>query len=116
MAVVRLFVDGEEVSRFQAYSSGDPTTPTPLGQFTVTGHLGTVHTSMWRSEVGHEFLLRHFLQFKGNFGFHAYKINDATGQEEPGPTHGCIALSAADAEGLYRWASDGTPVIIETSR
>ncbi|MBX5476052.1 MAG: L,D-transpeptidase, partial [Clostridia bacterium] len=70
------------------------------------------HTGLYRETEGHEYYLRNFLQIQGNYGFHAYKINDATDEEEPGPTHGCVNLPAGDMEALYHWVKIGTPVEI----
>ncbi|HKK07859.1 MAG TPA: L,D-transpeptidase, partial [Gemmatimonadota bacterium] len=91
---------------------GAAATPTIEGRFRVRGHLGLVHTTLYRQSLGHEFYLRDFLQFQGNYGFHANKINDLTGEVEPGPTHGCVALPKQAQAALYAWADDGTPIDI----
>lgn len=112
-AEIRLIESGAEVRSISAFA-GAADSPTPPGEYTVTAHLGTIHTTLYSKSLGHEFCLHHFLQFKGNYGFHAFKINDATDEQETGPTHGCIAMEEEDAEMLYEWAEDGTTVTIRT--
>ena len=112
-AVVRIYEQGKVVATFNGYSgSGAPGEETPSGYYRVTAHLGTIHTALYRATYGHEFILKDFLQFQGDYGFHAYKVNDQTMQVEPGATHGCIAFPEADAKRLYDWAADGTPIRI----
>lgn len=82
------------------------------GEYRIIRKLGTIRTGLYEKTLGHEFYLRDFLQIQGNYGFHAYKINDATMEEEPGPTHGCITLPAVEMAALYAWAKVGTPVTL----
>ncbi len=112
-AVVQIFEDGKVAATFNGRSgSGAPGEETPSGYYRVTAHLGTIHTALYRATYGHEFILKYFLQFQGDYGFHAYKINDQTMRVEPDATHGCIAFSEADAKRLYDWATEGTPIRI----
>lgn len=91
---------------------GPPDRPTLTGRHQIMNKLGTVHTNLYRRALGYEFYLPTFLQIKGNYGFHAYKVSDATRQVMPGPTHGCITLPPGDARALYHWAPIGTPIKI----
>lgn len=100
---------GHSVSRLKAHC-GIGEDAMPEGTYSVRGHLGTVHTNIYGRTLGHEFFLENFLHLRGNYGIHRYKLNEKTGLEEPGPTHGCIALSQGDAKLVYEWALDGTPV------
>lgn len=110
-ATVHLY-DGEKlVATFYGFG-GPPDNRTIEGEYRIIRRLGTVHTGLYRETEGHEYYLRNFLQIQGNYGFHAYKINDATDEEEPGPTHGCVNLPAGDMEALYHWVKIGTPVEI----
>ncbi len=108
-ATVSLYEGDKLVAAYDGYG-GAAESPSLVGKYKVTAHLGTIHTTLYQSELGHDFYLKAFLQFKGNYGFHAYKINDQTMEPEPGPTHGCVALSEADAASLYEWADVGTAV------
>ncbi len=110
-AIVHEYVGDTEVAVFQG-KSGGPGDETPAGDFKITGHLGTIHTGLYKATLGHEFFLKYFLQFQGDYGFHTYKVNDATMKTEVEATHGCIALAEADAKSLYEWAADGTTVHI----
>ncbi|MBX6351464.1 MAG: L,D-transpeptidase family protein [Clostridia bacterium] len=110
-AVVHLYDGDRLVGTFFGFG-GPPDDPTIVGDYEVVQRLGRIHTGLYQAELGHEFWLRDFIQIQGNYGFHAYKINDATGEEEPGPTHGCIALPAGDEAALYEWVKIGTPVAI----
>jgi len=113
-AEVSLFQDGEKVKVFWGFGGRyeDADTKTPEGDHLIVARLGRIHTNIYRERLGHEFFLNSFIQLRGNYGIHAFKINDSTGLEEPGPTHGCIALSPEDSSFLYKWAQVGTPVSI----
>lgn len=112
-AEVRTYEESSLVATFSGRSgSGAPGEETPAGYYRVTAHLGTIHTALYRATLGHEFWLKYFLQFQGDYGFHAYKVNDQTMQTEADATHGCIAFNEADAKRLYDWATEGTPIRI----
>lgn len=110
-AIVHLY-DGDEMVGALFGFGGPPDNPTIVGDYKVALRLGTIHTGLYKADLGHEFWLRDFIQIKGNYGFHAYKVNDATNEEEPGSTHGCIALPAGDEAALFQWVKVGTPVSI----
>lgn len=114
LATVSLY-DGEKlVGTMRGFGGvqGDPARRSLTGSVKIIAHLGTVHTGIYRHKLGHEYYLPYFMQLKGNYGFHAYPVNDRTRKAEPGPTYGCVALPEEDAEALYQWARNGTAVQI----
>lgn len=104
---VYAFEDGEVV--FTAIiSSGLPATPTVLGDYKVYYRL----ESQTMSGPGYYLPGVQWVQyFYSGYAFHGTYWHDNFGQPM---SHGCVNMRNEDAEWLFRWASIGTPVRVQT--
>jgi lipoprotein-anchoring transpeptidase ErfK/SrfK len=88
-------INGSQVYRIYPISSGKPSTPTVLGQFSVyTKTPGYLPDGMYYSNFFHT-----------GYAIHGY---------DPAPTypasHGCLRLPIDEAINVYNWVQIGTPV------
>lgn len=89
-------------------STGNPSTPTPLGEFAITSLIPT------KRYVGVGYDLPNV---KWNMGFRSggYYLHGAYWHNDFGKrthSHGCINLRTSDAEMLYKYMDIGVPVMV----
>jgi lipoprotein-anchoring transpeptidase ErfK/SrfK len=105
-------IEGNTLQATYTVSSGKWSTPTPTGTFTLSGHIKRA----WSRSFG--LWMPDWVNFKDNqYGIHAlpeWPNGYKEGEAHLGTpvSHGCIRLSDADAEVMYDWIEDGTPLII----
>ena len=105
-------INGQMLEKTYLISSGKASTPTPLGQFTVNGHAKMAFTPLYG------LYMPFWMNFKdGLYGLHELPVWP-NGYRE-GANHlgipvsdGCIRLGLGEAEELYSWTPDGTPLFI----
>ncbi len=95
---------------------------TPRGDFKIHYKNPSLQTNKWYEDDGTEYILKNYASFTGpslnysdDWAFHQMRIPTSgpfIGQMQPGPSHGCLALSPTDSDWLYGWADEGTPVSI----
>ncbi len=95
---------------------------TPRGEFKIHYKNASLQTNKWYEDAGTEYVLKNYASFTGpslnysdDWAFHQMRVpvsGPDAGQMQAGPSHGCLALTPADAAWLFDWASDGTPVSI----
>jgi lipoprotein-anchoring transpeptidase ErfK/SrfK len=103
---VALAIEGDEVVRTIAISSGAPATPTPPGSYTVFGRY-----QRWWS-VPFQDWLPWSLQFVGGIALHEYASVPVTPA-----SHGCVRQMRYDAKWLYDFTPMGSSVrVIASSR
>jgi hypothetical protein len=101
-----LAIQGNVVVRAIHVSTGKPSTPTPIGSFSVYAHL-----ARWWSTPFREWLLW-ASPFVGGVAMHQYPVVPVTAA-----SHGCVRVTQYDAEWLWDFVSVGTPVrVIASSR
>lgn len=105
---ISLYEDGKEVGTYDILAKGKPGTAweTPAGNYHVLtkeeNHFSTIG-QVW---------MPWSLQFFGNFFIHGWPY-DKHGKEVPeGYSGGCIRLSTADAEAVYKFATPDTLVSV----
>ncbi len=121
IATVFAYEKGKLVRTIGAFS-GKVSYPTPRGEFKIRYKNPSLQTNRWYEDDGTEYILKNYASFTGpsvnysdDWAFHQMRIPTSgpdTGQMQAGPSHGCLALSPADAAWFYDWASEGTPVTI----
>lgn len=89
-------------------SSGLPDTPTFTGRFTVNAHVRTQTMSSvkWGYSVPN---VEWVMYFNGDQAFHGVYWHHDWGTPH---SHGCVGMSNALAEQIYKWTADGTDVWI----
>jgi lipoprotein-anchoring transpeptidase ErfK/SrfK len=103
---VALAIDGDEVVRTIAISSGAPATPTPPGSYSVFGR----YPRWW--SVPFQDWLPWSLQFVGGIALHEYASVPVTPA-----SHGCVRQTRFDARWLYDFMPAGSSVrVIAVSR
>ncbi len=94
---------GHEIIRRYTVATGAWETPTPVGVFTIThrfsGEMGGFGTCFLGLNVPW-----------GNYGIHGTNKPESIGYSA---SHGCIRMTVADAEELFRLVPNGTTVVIE---
>ena len=120
-ASVYAYERGKLVRSVGAFS-GKQGYETPRGDFKIHYKNPSLQTNKWYEDDGTEYILKNYASFTGpklgysdDWAFHQMRIpvsGPQIGQMQAGPSHGCLALSPADAEWLFSWADDGTPVTI----
>ncbi len=94
---------GDEIIRRYTVATGAWETPTPVGVFTIThrfsGEMGGFGTCFLGLNVPW-----------GNYGIHGTNKPESIGYSA---SHGCIRMTVADAEELFKLVPNGTTVVIE---
>ncbi len=124
IATVFAYEKGKLIRTIGAFS-GKPGFDTPRGEFKINLKFPLLKTNRWYEDDGTEYYLNFFMSFTGpglpagnspdDWGFHQMRIpvsGPNAGQMQAGPSHGCLALSPAEAEWIFNWAAPGTPVSI----
>ncbi len=124
LATVFIYEKGKLIRTVGAFS-GKPGHETPRGEFKINLKQPLLKTNRWYEDEGTEYYLNFYMSFTNttlaatgtpdDWAFHQMRIpvtGPDAGQIQAGPSHGCLALSPADAEWLYNWATPGTPVSI----
>ncbi len=121
IATVFAYEKGRVVRTMGSFS-GKQGYETPRGEFKIRYKNPSLQTNRWYENDGTEFILKNYTSFTGpslnysdDWAFHQMRIPTGgpdAGQMQAGPSHGCLALSAADAAWFYVWATEGTPVTI----
>jgi len=105
---VLLYENGAATATYPILSKGRKGTPweTPSGVYQVLLKKKTHFSSL-----GHVFM-PWSMQFYGNFFIHGWPY-DVEGKDVPrGYSGGCVRLSTPDAEAVYHFVEQGTPVIV----
>jgi hypothetical protein len=120
-ATVYAYEKGKLVRTIGSFS-GKQGYETPRGDFKIRFKHPNLQTNRWYEEDGTEYFLKNYASFTGaklgysdDWAFHQMRIpvsGPQMGQVLGGGTHGCLALSPADATWFYSWADEGTPVTI----
>ncbi|HEX2910098.1 MAG TPA: DUF2817 domain-containing protein [Chloroflexia bacterium] len=120
-ATVYAYESGKLVRTMGAFS-GKPGYETPRGDYKIHYKNSNLVTNKWYENDGTEYILKNYASFTGpglnysdDWAFHQMRIpvsGPQAGQMQGGGSHGCLALSPSDAEWIYNWATDGTPVTI----
>jgi lipoprotein-anchoring transpeptidase ErfK/SrfK len=101
-----LAIQDDQVVRAIHVSTGKPSTPTPIGSFSVYGKF-----PRWWSTPFREWLLW-ASPFVGGVAMHQYPSVPVTAA-----SHGCVRVTQYDARWLFNFVSVGTPVrVIASSR
>lgn len=124
IATVFVYEKGKLVRTIGAFS-GSPGHETPKGEFKINLKYPLLKTNRWYEDDGTEYYLNNYMSFTNatlaatgtpdDWAFHQMRIpvsGPNAGEMQAGPSHGCLALSPADAEWLFTWAIPGTPVTI----
>ena len=96
-----LAIQDNQVVRAIDVSTGKPSTPTPIGSFSVYGQY-----PRWWSTPFREWLLW-ASPFTGGIAMHQYPDVPAYAA-----SHGCVRVTQYDAEWLFHFVSVGTPVAV----
>lgn len=120
-ASVFVYEKGRVVRTMGAFS-GKPGFDTPRGEFKIRYKSTSLQTNKWYEDDGTEYILKNFasftsaaLNYSDDWAFHQMRIpvsGAAAGQMQPGPSHGCLALTPADAAWFFNWAVEATPVSV----
>lgn len=120
-ATVYAYENAKLVRTIGAFS-GKPGYETPRGQFKIHYKNPSLTTNKWYENDGTEYMLNNYSSFTGStldnsddWAFHQMRIpisGQDKGQMQAGPSHGCLALSPADAQWVFDWAVEGTAVYI----
>lgn len=99
-----LAIENNRVVRTIAVSTGKPSTPTPIGSFSVYGKY-----AKWWSTPFQEYLLW-AAPFVGGVAMHQYPDVPVYAA-----SHGCVRVTQYDARWLFDFVSVGTPVVVIAS-
>lgn len=96
--------DGQAVAAAFAVSAGGPGTATPVGRFSIGRRFSRQDMSgpdYYAPDVP-------WVQyFTGNYAIHGTYWHNSFGEPV---SHGCVNMRTPDAEWLYFWSAEGTPV------
>jgi len=108
-------MNGTTLEKVYLVSTGAWYAPTPVGTFTLDGHIKRAWSNTYK------LWMPDWINFKDNqYGLHAFPewpdgYKEGVDHLGKPVSHGCIRLSDADAEEIYNWTPDGTPLIIRAS-
>ena len=106
--VVLLYEDGELVESYPVVSKGVPGSPweTPTGQYKIT-----TKTTDHFSTIG-KVHMPYSMHFFGNFFIHGWPYYPDGTLVDEGYSGGCVRMSSADAQKIFRFVDVGTPIYI----
>ncbi len=106
-------MEGDNYHRTFIISTGKWDMPTPIGEFQIHNHVKTA----WSKRYGLYMDNWMAISSSGEYGIHQLprwpggKIEGTNHLGRP-VSHGCVRLGPGDAEYVYDWSPNGTPVII----
>ncbi len=104
-----VYQGGQTVNTFLV-SAGKPSTPTPVGTFYIWEKL-TVQTMSGPGYVQPDVPWINYFDHSGD-AIHGNYWRPESVFGSVNTSHGCVGLQVSDAEWVYDWAPDGTPVVI----
>lgn len=105
-------IEGDKLVKAYRVSTGKWSTPTPKGEFAISGKVKRAYSASYGLYMPY---WQNFLN--GKYGFHElpeWPNGYKEGASHIGTpvSHGCVRLGTGDAEELYNWTENGTPVYI----
>lgn len=88
-------------------STGKPSTPTPTGVFAIQERLRYARMQGEDYDVSD---VPYTMYYSGNYAIHGAYWHHRFGTPV---SHGCINLAVDHAKWLFKWASVGTPVVVQ---
>jgi lipoprotein-anchoring transpeptidase ErfK/SrfK len=99
--------EGNKVVYGAKISSGKKSTPTRIGTFKIQSKLRSTRMQGRNYDVSN---VPHAMFYEGNYGIHGAYWHKRFGTPV---SHGCVNLAPKHAQWLFKWASLGTPVVIQ---
>lgn len=107
-------ITGSSLEKSYRVSTGKWSTPTPIGTFTIQGKAKRAYSRRfglympyWQNFLNNEYGLHELPEWPNGY-------KEGQGHLGTPVSHGCIRLGVGDAEQVYNWTENGTPIYIHT--